>query len=90
MKSVIIILLINILFFISANILAQEEKYLPNTSGEVIPVSDVEKYAKKNSYDMVLNSRILNSPAVLYSAKKHDITKEILGILNSQYKPGSN
>ncbi|MCK5705231.1 MAG: hypothetical protein KAI29_28970, partial [Cyclobacteriaceae bacterium] len=51
MKSVIIILLINILFFISANILAQEEKYLLNTRGELVPVSVVEKYVKPQYND---------------------------------------
>ena len=51
MKSLIILLLINILFFISANILAQEKKYPLNTRGEVIPVSDVEKNVKPKHDD---------------------------------------
>ena len=41
----------------------------------------IEKYAKKNSYTMILNNRIL-----LYGQKQHDLTDQILKILNSEYK----
>ena len=41
----------------------------------------IEKYAKKNSYTMILNNRIL-----LYGQKQHDLTDKILKILNSEYK----
>ncbi|MFH0731752.1 MAG: OmpH family outer membrane protein [Candidatus Omnitrophota bacterium] len=41
----------------------------------------VEEYAKKNSYTMVLNSRVL-----IYSDEKDDLTQAILDALNAKYK----
>lgn len=39
----------------------------------------IDSYASKNGYDMILNDK-----ALLYSQEQFNITKEILGILNSK------
>ncbi len=41
----------------------------------------IEDYAKKNDFDLVVNSN-----AILYGAKTMDITSQILKISNKKYK----
>ncbi|MFH1867597.1 MAG: OmpH family outer membrane protein [Candidatus Omnitrophota bacterium] len=41
----------------------------------------ISEYSKKNDYGIVFNSRIL-----VYAQEQYDITREIVNILNSQYR----
>lgn len=46
--------------------------------------SYVEAYAKKKGYDMVLGAE--GSGTIVYAADAYDITKEVLTVLNEEYK----
>jgi outer membrane protein len=41
----------------------------------------INEYAAKNSYTMILNSRVLE-----YAPEEYNITKEVLNLLNSKYR----
>jgi outer membrane protein len=48
----------------------------------------IKEYGKKNNYSYIYGTGEANS--VLYAEDSFNITKEMIDLLNEQYKPGSS